>query len=511
MTPVNIIQAIGLFILENAERAPNRALASKLLSWVPYLTRVTSATHNVGDSSYFNCTDVFRFAEKGTDLYRQLYRLSDIMAGAIYLRESRDKKALPHVSNRDLEALYQWFRDIRNLPRYNATLRLPASYPECADWEMREARRFTTGEYEEVPWMLEFDPIPGHYVHFSKKSTDGLVAYTQNAEKGAADRQTPLKPGKYLKANYPDMHLDKIRDYVAMCDTANQLMFTNTGPEVENVYMTGPSSCMVKTLDSFKYQPPVHPVHVYADGDLKLAYLRDRSGKITARGLVWPDKKLMGRLYGDIQRLQEALVKAGYTNRSNDGSELAGAKLKLIKYKRKDDPTREWAVMPYIDGDAMRYISFDGDYAILGDRKGGSGFNCGPEDGGIRLPAFRECPLSKKKYDLDAVPFVVLEDTRQEVARDPCVSNGLIFQCQKSQKYYSMAVDHGRVAVSWDKASGKMTYEVWLADEVGKMAYTCAKTGELFAKQYMPPVILADGSKVSPSWFAAQASQKKAA
>lgn len=499
-----IMKPIIDLINAEADNIPSKSVAAKLKSWLPALALVP-------DNADIYKPDLERGlaqVKHETALVAKFACAYNGMTASCNLSGMKVKG----ITRDDWTYFQHLLANVRSPQHTQMCLHLPATFPEHQPWEMREARRFVSGEYEGVPWADDLAPIPGHYVHFSKKSTDGLVAYIQTPEKGEKDVQTPIKPGKYLKTYYPDLDVNVIRDYVAMCDSGNQLAFATTEEDIERVYMNGPPSCMVHPLNQFSKKPPVHPVRTYAGGDLALAYLRERSGKIVSRGLVWPEKKLMGRLYGDIERLQAALIKAGYTNRQNGGEGLTGAKLKAIPYKNKSDPTRDYIVMPYIDGSNMRRLKFldGGSYFILG-AKDGTDYNCGNTEGGMRLPAFRECPLSKGSYDLDKTPFVILEDTKQEVAKDPCVKGGLIFQCQKTQKYYSMAVDHGRVAVSWDKTKNTFTYEIWLADEVTKMTYVCAKTNERFSKQYMPPVILADGSKVSPSWFASQAPLKKAA
>ena len=108
-----------------------------------------------------------------------------------------------------------------------------------------------------------------------------------------------------------------------------------------------PSSCMSHSKGAFDTDE-YHPVYVYGAGDLALAYL-ERRGKIIARALCWPEKKVVGRRYGDIDRLQDRLVAEGWQLDSNDSSAsgrgsglLDGARLLRIQ-------DGDCYVMPYID------------------------------------------------------------------------------------------------------------------------------------------------------------------
>lgn len=492
------------FIEKNLSHVPSVISRRKLKSWLPALRavpdkRLNSPARFAEDLAY-NITHQSSWSGKFNYAMSTLNNFLDFY-----------NTGVPHLQQTDWRRFRYLCSDFRHQGYITLCMELPAGFPDCPAWQIREARRFTTGHYEPVPWEADLEPIPGHFVHFSKDS-QGLIAYTQDAGKGERDIQTPLKPGKYLTKFYPDLHPDKVREYSAICDSANKLFIATTAEEIEHVYLNGPASCMSHPTSQYPNANGVHPTRAYAGGDLAVAYIKDRTGTIKARTIVWPDKKKVGNMaYGDRDRLSAALKAAGYEIGRGDGSDLAGAKLKCHKFRPKSDPTRDYILFPYLDGAGISRIEFTEniEYMILGAKNGvdyarGLG-------GALRLPAFRTCPLMGKNYDLDKVTFVALEDTKQEVARDDALKADRIFQCQRSQKYYSTATDHGRVAVSFNKSNNQNTYEVWTKDEIAKMAYECSVSKLLFSKQFMPPVILADGSKVSPSWFAQQPAMKAAA
>ena len=58
------------------------------------------------------------------------------------------------------------------------------------DWRQRETSRYATDRYVAPCWLSIDLVIPDHFVHLAENPE--LIAYTQNAEKGAADIQTPI-------------------------------------------------------------------------------------------------------------------------------------------------------------------------------------------------------------------------------------------------------------------------------------------------------------------------------
>jgi hypothetical protein len=156
----------------------------------------------------------------------------------------------------------------------------------------------------------------------------------------AADIQTPIKPGRYLARFYPDLASHEVRDLQESMPRAAKLHFAVTAADIERIYVTGPSSCMSR--EAAQYDGPCHPVRVYGESDLQLAYITNTAGVPTARALVWPEKKRHGRMYGHETLLAQALKTAGY-----EPDELTGARIRRIPVH--GDGAR--VVMPYIDND----------------------------------------------------------------------------------------------------------------------------------------------------------------
>lgn len=215
--------------------------------------------------------------------------------------------------------------------------------PTWLPWEMRERWRLLNGDYTRVPWDGKLDPIPGHYVHISQRDAT-KVSYTQNTDKGERDIQSPpQRPGRYLTQFYKDKLTEQeIRRWATMIDRAGQVHFAKTPDEVEEVYINGPSSCMSHNLSEFA--APEHPSRVYGNSDIQIAYIYNSNGHISARCTVWPEKKRMGRIYGDECRLQDMLTEMGYSHGS-----LEGAKIRRIEVRERQ------VVMPYLDAGGQTF------------------------------------------------------------------------------------------------------------------------------------------------------------
>lgn len=215
-------------------------------------------------------------------------------------------------------------------------------------WQYRERERRQTGEYVSPPWKDADWREPYHYEHISLKHS-GKVAYTPDDTYGHEDRQLVVSVGKYLKMVCPDISQAEIDDYAgemrAITDASFKL--ATSAEDIERVYTNGPSSCMAHKRSYFACDGH-HPTEVYANCDLAIAYLDDASGKVNARCIVWPERKLYNRCYGSVALI--TMLKAdGYTN-----GDLIGARIRRIRF---DDVY----VMPYLD-------CADGVESIAGER-----------------------------------------------------------------------------------------------------------------------------------------------
>jgi hypothetical protein len=243
----------------------------------------------------------------------------------------------------------------QNCP-FGHTVVFRPSDEELATWRDRERYRFQTGIYTRVPWHeheYRFDLRFTHYAHLSI-DCPGLIAYTADEEKGIHDRQTRIRPGRYLEQFYSQFFSkEDIAHYVALCAADNlTLHFAMTQDEIVSVYMHGPSSCMDgHHMADREIRSKIHPSAVYAGPDLAVAYVGPIDSA-SQRSVVWPKKKSYQRIYG-TGPLETLLHRAGYSKNGIDGARIR----KIIM--------GESFLMPYIDG--CEHATDDDEYLILDD------------------------------------------------------------------------------------------------------------------------------------------------
>jgi hypothetical protein len=282
------------------------------------------------------------------------------------------------------------------------------------DWKQREYKRLCDGTYTAVPWadepwFVSCPAVQDHFVHVAI-GNPGLVAFTENPQKGENDIQTRMRAGRYLEkfcteairnsgasrrisasavkalagkmCAYADSPCDTCKRYaetrlreggVNVKDTIKDisteytvlyqkpgLQFATNADDMVDVYQNGTYSCMQYRNDAGEhYAGPVHPVSTYDAGDLQVAYIM-REGVITGRAVVWPAKMTHSRIYGDEARMGKALHEAGYRF-----APPYGAKLKLVRHTNPS-----FVVAPYIDkgcssGQGAINCRIEGEYLIV--------------------------------------------------------------------------------------------------------------------------------------------------
>lgn len=202
---------------------------------------------------------------------------------------------------------------------------------ESESWKARETARFACGEYMETPWdrQVWFRASPHyhlHFLHLSQKNPNRL-AYTESGDKGIADSQTPIKPGRYLKKYFGDTLTESDiamwSAKVSLLGHCDGFKIAKSEDEIERVYCAGPRSCMGYSADH--YDSRVHPVRVYGDSDISLAYL-ERDESISARCLIWEANKVRSTIYGDggtyADELKRLLEEAGYSRGTFNGATI---------------------------------------------------------------------------------------------------------------------------------------------------------------------------------------------
>lgn len=231
----------------------------------------------------------------------------------------------------------------RAAKRTGETVTYVPSTQELVEWQRRESERFFDGTYVLVPWTdysyYEGEHRLRHFAHVSMKFA-GQVAFTKSSEHGMRDRQTVMRPGRYLEEYFSCVDLECRQAWIgAVSAFKTKLGFARTPDEIERVYVGGPSSCM--SHKAGEYESSEHPVRVYGDSDLAIAYIGDMD-KAAGRAIVWPDKKIYGRIYGNDAVMVALLAEAGYQEAGN-WNDWLGAKIRRIK----DSDDRY--VMPYLD------------------------------------------------------------------------------------------------------------------------------------------------------------------
>jgi hypothetical protein len=239
---------------------------------------------------------------------------------------------------------------------------------ETRNWRMREQERFDQGLY--TPLGLGLKEIDGHFAHRAINNPKN-VAYTPDGAHGQTDKQISVSINKYLLAFYPKLTISErkklVWDYSGE-DISGGLVITQDANEIESVYVNGPRSCMADRAED--YNSPFHPVRVYGGPDLGVAYLKD-DDRITARTVVWPDKKIFCEtIYGDVDKLFAALKAEGYKAGPYQTA-WVGARLS------SEDDGNDY-VCPFID--FADYVKWDGTYLVICDYESGA-VGCGSTSG----------------------------------------------------------------------------------------------------------------------------------
>jgi hypothetical protein len=263
-----------------------------------------------------------------------------------------------------------------------ATLLIFAT-PDGDDWRMREHTKFRPLPWQGEDWWQDSD-VPWTHIPYPSTVRPGNVAYTATHGDGMADRQVSIPVGRFLSRFFPDISdADKQSYALKMADMyapITDLKFARTPEEIADVYKNGPNSCMSGGFHDVMPAGIDNPTYVYGAGDLAVVYFLNTSGRPAARVLCWPERKIYGRPYGDIDRMRPALERLGY---SSDPDGFEGARLLKVRVGRG-------YVMPYVDGgyyaedcgDHFKLSSDDGYFCdstegITYDGEAGECYNCG--------------------------------------------------------------------------------------------------------------------------------------
>jgi len=285
--------------------------------------------------------------------YEFLYNLS-----AVYESEEAAKAAFPPIHSEDRSSYYTR-RDY-----YPEGAPLFKAYKMSAFDAMRHVTDFSS--FAQNPWRNERNIVryisKDMYIHPDPEN-NALVRFWDFG----AERWTSMKPGKFLKKFFEGTFTDRQIDFYSEFWRSGErpmpavnFAIAMTEEEMVWVYKHGPQSCM-KGFDAVK---------VYAAGDLGLGYLTDEQGRVMARALCWPERKIYGRVYPTegradsdrilyeseevLQSMRNALIKKfrddGYSSLAENPAGLDGARIRYIKHENG-------AVMPYLDNNLKLQIT----------------------------------------------------------------------------------------------------------------------------------------------------------
>lgn len=247
-------------------------------------------------------------------------------------------------------------------------------------WKLREYTRLVLGRYEALPAEVDeaLDPskVANTFPHLSQKATNaGMIAYTESGAKGALDRQSVMKPGRFIRQfGYDHLTDEDVKCLAAKVTATTKIVYhhSKAREDYSHVYQTGPNSCMAygpkSSRGTFEHTYVdgefVHPTEVYAhpENNLELVW-GEMGGEVISRTIINTKKKTYPRIYGkesvsrSKERIKDYLAELGYSQ-SDDA--LDGEKLLLLN----PDGYPNAIICPYIDP-SNRGVEIHDDHLVV--------------------------------------------------------------------------------------------------------------------------------------------------
>lgn len=383
-------------------------------------------------------------------------------------------------------------------------------------------------------WRGNVDVWRDHYVRVSDDDP-GILIYVQSPEKGEYHLRTRVKAGRYLtkyfgpESDRPVLNEKQIKNLATWQATGRhssmalepdrwEVRFATTPEEIVQIYHGGPRSCM--SPPNFELRN--NPTRVYGAGDLAVAYLVPKENGLIrtkldypARCLVWPDKKVMGRVYPtrdyweqegfespqqseQVNRLLYTMLRDQEYQSIYDGAvTFRGARLLKLKHESRKNAF----VLPYLDNGYGVKMTDDHLIMALGDAHYRGGMTCGF----FYTMAPARCGLCGGDMDDDSTLryhnsyHAEVGAGREERCCDPCYRNHTFFCCGSGARFNSntvaridaadgrqfaraWAVAHGWFRSSWDRRwysagdAGQVPMwngSYWTADQYAVHGFTC--------------------------------------
>ena len=238
----------------------------------------------------------------------------------------------------------------------------PVTSEDIRRWWRDELRRFERREYNYPPWnntSIGNDLLHKHLARIDP-SRPGYVTFYATHEKGVRNIVTRMRPGRYLK-RYANEYLSEedIERFSNQCrEDLFEIHYVHTN--IEDAFVCthkAARSCMSHPMSDDYFCTDIHPTSLYDYTELSVALLVEKStGRHKGRAVIWQDKKLYNRAYGNAGMLEGMLHNEGYTR-----GQFIGIEFPIVFHGNRRDCR---LVLPFVDREVR-----GGCYARIKDKK----------------------------------------------------------------------------------------------------------------------------------------------
>lgn len=358
-------------------------------------------------------------------------------------------------------------------------------------WQWRELYRTITGEYElPVFWKEDWfkqhqDVVLKTWPHISVKHPE-MLAITESLGKGHRDLQTRIRIGAFM-SKHLRVDQDIVKRLVLEHNTKydhTMVHFAESAEDIINVYYGGCGSCMSYDLSDYNTDG-VYPIEVYGDSDLQVAYIRNKNGSTQQRCLVWPERKLFGRIYGEGP-IRGQLEELGYSPGS-----FVGARIRYIENPARHDGS---PVLPYLDN--ANYVYRNGDWMVITNDEDDADYLCDRTDGTGEPRNHHSCDECGDRYRESELTYVPNEGNICEGCLDEYFVEARDWRGRwiYSRRADVLVTENGEYFVDSDAAENN-GYAMTVDDEwyPDNEVYTCCVGDDVYHMEHSETVETTDG------------------
>lgn len=244
-------------------------------------------------------------------------------------------------------------------------------------WHARELNRFSRGTYKSIYRQAlnllskeQVEIVNGYFPHLSEVD-ESMIAYTATPEKGEADIQTRIKPGRFLNKVLPGIDNELVKSFAAIFSSTKGLrLVVEKSPEAFSyayLNLKNSGSCM-DSRKSFKEcvvnGKVVHPATAYyhESNDLHIIYAVNHEGTVIARCIGREDEMKHTRVYFD-KNIPDSLNKMHLLLKDTGWEYDEDCLLGVVISKITTDDDK--VICPYIDPHNVGVYVYD-DYLVVG-------------------------------------------------------------------------------------------------------------------------------------------------